>query len=108
MKSPGNQSPGGSRRSAAYSKSFAAGTGAGQDLTNQISQAQGATSGFYCIATATTVQLKYTDTAGNVVDTGSLTAVVGNVWDLSNIAATVLTLNTGLLLIAYWHPNGTS
>lgn len=98
MKFPGRNN----MRSAPYSKPYAAGVGAAVDLTDAIPQAKGATSGLICIATATTVQLVYKDCSGTSRDTGSVTAVVGDVWDLP-IGATELTTNTGLLVIAYWH-----
>lgn len=98
----GNQSPGGALRSAPYQKTFAAGAASSTDMTNQITQARCATSGLFCKATDTTVQLTWKDAAGNVNDTGSQTAVVGDVWDLP-FAVTELTANTGLLVVAYWH-----
>lgn len=90
-------------RAASYSRAYAAGQASPVNLATQVDQARGATSGLVCIATATTVQLTYEDCSGTSVDTGSLTAVVGDVWYLP-VAATELTANTGLLVIAYWHP----
>lgn len=91
-------------RSAPYSRAFAAGAASATSLITAVEQAKCATSGLWCKATATTVQLTYKDCAGTTVDTGSQTAVVGDVWDLP-VGATELTLNTGLLVIAYWHPS---
>jgi len=92
-------------RSAPFQKPYAPGVGAPVNLTEEITQAKCATSGLYCIATATTVQLVWKDCGGTSRDTGSRTVVVGDVWDLP-FAATELTTNTGLLVIAYWNTNG--
>ena len=94
----------GDLRSPPYSRAFADGTASSTSLVTAVAQAQNACSGFWCKATATTVRLTYKDCTGTSVDTGSQTAVVGDVWDLP-VAATELTTNTGLLVIAYWHPS---
>ena len=67
-------------------------------------QALNATSGFVCIVTNAACRLVYKDCAGITVDTGALTSVVGNTIEIP-AAATELTTNTGLLVIAYWHPS---
>lgn len=92
----------GDLRSAPYSKFYAAGQSSPVDLTSEIHQAACATSGLWCKATATTVQLVYKDSSGTSRDSGSQTAVVGDTWDLP-VGVTELTTNTGLLVLAYWH-----
>lgn len=92
-------------RSAQFSKTYAPGIGAPVDLTQEITQAFCATSGLFCLATATTIQLTYKDCRGTSVDLGSRTSVVGNSFMLP-VGATELTTNTGLLVVAYWHGNG--
>ncbi len=95
--------PGTSQRvSAPYSKSFAAGAASSTSLIATIEQARNATSGFTCLVVATTIQLTYKDCAGNVVDTGSITSVVGQSFEVT-AAAIELTTNTGLVVIARWH-----
>jgi hypothetical protein len=93
------------QRAAGFQRVFAAGAASSTDLTEQVPQAKCATSGLFCVATATTVQLTWKDCAGTACDSGSRTVVVGDVWDLP-IAATELTANTGLMVVAYWHPTG--
>lgn len=98
---PGNQSPGGAFRSAPYSRKF---TGAAV-LTTQVSQAPNSATGLLCLVTATTIQLAYKDASGTAVDTGSITSVVGNTFDVP-LAVSELTTVTGLVVIAYWHGSG--
>lgn len=94
--------PGRDERAAPYSRTFAAGAAASTPLTTPVNQAQNATSGFVCIVTATGAQLVYKDCSGASVDTGVLAAVAGDVWNLP-VAATELTTNTNLMVLAYWH-----
>lgn len=94
----------GDLRSAPYSKSFADGAASSTSLVTVIEQARNATSGFVCIVVATPIRLTYKDCAGNSVDTGSITSVVGQSFEVP-AAAIELTTNTGLVVIAYWHPS---
>jgi hypothetical protein len=90
--------------SAPYSAFFSAGQGSPVDLTNVYPTCRCATSGLYAlVATAGATQLKYKDCGGNVVDSGSFTGAVGQFIKLP-VGATELTLNTNLLVWAYWHP----
>lgn len=92
--------------SSQYQVVYAAGQASPVDLTAAVTQAKVATSQLFCVATLTTVQLTWKDCTGTSRDTGSRTVVVGDVWDLP-IAATELTTNTGLMVIAMWHTAST-
>jgi hypothetical protein len=102
MNGPGNQSPGGSRRSAPYSKSYAAGGGV-VNLTTEISQSQGATSGFVLMPGLTA--FTYKDCTGRSVAVTGLTITFPVDYPL---AAIELSSSAGGALVAYWHPNATS
>lgn len=90
--------------SAAYCKCFQAGAASANDLTNINNGARCAASGLFAIATATTAQLSFKDSAGNVTDSGSFTTAVGSHFELP-VGITELTTNTGLIVWVYWHPN---
>lgn len=89
-----------SNNGAPYSRAYAAGANPGV-ITDDVTQSQKAASGLLCIATATTIRLTYKDGSGTTVDTGAITAVVGNNFHVP-AAVTELTTNTGLVVIAFW------
>jgi hypothetical protein len=99
---PGNQSPGGSFRSAPYSRVFADGADPG-GLIGLVEPARGAASGAILIATATTVTFTYLDSTATGGGTFTSTQVVGNVIELRDIAITSITENTGCIVLVYWH-----
>lgn len=105
MNGPGNQAPNGNLRAAQYSKAFTAAA----DLTQQLSQAQGATSGALLFVTTATPTFAYKDCAGNTItlSTAIAGAAVGQVIDLRGIAMTAITTLTNATLLAFWHPNAT-
>jgi hypothetical protein len=98
---PGNQSPGNSFRSAPYSKAFTAPS----TLTDQITQAQCATTGAKLFVTTATPTLAYKDSAGNTVTLTTAIAgcAVGSQVDFYGIAMTEIVTLTNATLLAYWH-----
>lgn len=92
-------------RAAPYSVSYSAGQASPVDLTEAVTVAKCAASSLLCIATATTIRLTYKDCRGVSVDTGSITAVVGNNFTIPG-GITELTTNTGLVVIAFWGSKG--
>lgn len=98
---PGNQSPGSSFRAAPYSRVFAAGANPGS-LIGVVEQARGATTGCLVLCQATSVTLTYKDSSGTQ-STFTSTQVVGDTIDLMNVAMTEISVNTGCIVIAYWH-----
>lgn len=98
---PGNQSPGNAFRSAPYSKAFSAAS----TLTDQITQAERATTGALLFPTASTPTFAYKDSAGNTVDldTAIAGAAAGVPIDLGGIAMTEIVHITNAVLLAYWH-----
>ena len=89
-----------------FSRSYSAGQSSAVDLTAAITSNACAASELLCIATATTIRLTYKDASGTSVDTGSITAVVGNNFRIPG-AVTELTTNTGLVVLAFWRNRGT-
>ena len=93
----------------AYSKCFAAGTSSGTDLTNVNPQARCSASGLFVLVTdGATFRLRFKDTAGNDVDTGTpaVAGLTGAHLDLTDFACSELTANVGCIVWVYWHPNG--
>ena len=106
-------------RSPAFSEVFAAGAGP-VSLTNRVpvpstggvygvspgtaavAPYQNASSGAVAIATATSMTISWKDCTGVTRTTGALTVVVGQSFPLP-FAMTELTLNTGAVVVVYWH-----
>lgn len=95
---PGNQSPGGSLRSAPYSRVF---TNPGAtDLRVQVSQANNSASGALVIATAAASAFSYQDTTGATV---ALTGLAAGVYDFAGIAMSAINSSTTCIVVVYWH-----
>jgi hypothetical protein len=102
FKTPGNQSPGGSYRSAPYTKTYTNPTGV--DLTEEVPQAKGATTEFQIYALAAgAVTLTWLDGAG-ASSTFTLTAAAaGWVGTFLYGATTFVSANANTFVTVCWH-----
>jgi len=100
-KQPGNQSPGGSTRSAPYQKIYV--NPAAVDLTTDLDQCRNSASGVVVISTGAAAALAWKDCAGNVC---ALTGIDDNVILDLPFGISELTTSTTVTVIVYWHGTG--